>query len=80
MNGTDKNILGNLSEREILILTYKKVEKMDEDIEKLQEGYIRHEVFVGQMKEKSKLQAVIWGAIAAAVISGVFELITRISH
>jgi hypothetical protein len=78
MDVTDKNInVNELSERELLILLNYKMNVMQGDFKILETTSRNHDTEITKLKENARGQASMWGAITAAVISGLAALISK---
>jgi len=67
--------LQKLSQRELLIVTYRKVTELSEAVEKLTERQSRHEVRISLTEQKVMFWGALFGGIAGMITAIVAALI-----
>lgn len=66
-----------LSQRELLIITYKKVTELQGEVTEIAKTQSKHEVRISVMESRVMMWGALFGMLAAGLIEGILSLIKQ---
>lgn len=74
MSDQDNIDLQKLSQKELLIVTYRKVDELSVSVLHLTEKQGQHDVRLAIVETKQKIVSAMYGGVSGAIIAGLFAL------